>query len=350
MDRGTEGRAGAGSCGTAAEAGFDGAVSQAGLDEIAQILRQITGRIAVLVHNSTDGDTYGSGFALCCALQTLGKDVALVHEEPIPQYLASVLPERDFYLCLPDEAAMEGLFWDAVVVFDTADPKLLGKRVRLLGRTDCVINVDHHLTNQGFGHYNHVDVKAAATAELARLLIAALGLPLDRDTAIAIYMGICTDTGGFSYSNTTCRTHEIAAETLRFGLDVAHLRYRFFDAVTPEKLRCHGFVANAMRFYGGGKVAVAIVPGAALAAMGATEADCEGLVNLGRNVIGVEVSVLAREVRPGEFRVNLRGRGGADVAEIAKRFDGGGHRAAAGCTVKAAPDQIEGLLLAAIRG
>ena len=340
--------------------------------EIAGVLKSKRS-VAILTHNSADGDTLGSGLAMALALEKLDKRVSLIYEEQIPDDL-SVLPLYPGILTyLPDdgEGASERAFesihervlerrntseldrvcergWDAIVVMDTADVKLLGKRARLLEQSGCVINVDHHVTNMGFGTYNLIDADASASAEIAYRLVLALGVPLDRDIALCIYTGICTDTGGFSYSNTSAECHEIAAKTLAFGLDVAHLRYKFFDQISLGKLHCTGYVANRLRFSKDGRHAVVVVPASALDELGADEADCEGLVNIGRNVLGVEVSVFAREVKPGEFRINLRSRGEYDVAAVARKFDGGGHKLAAGCTIHAAPSDIEAILFAAL--
>lgn len=317
------------------------------LSEIAGLLLSKT-RLAVLTHNSADGDTLGSALAVSLALRKLGKDVSLIYEEEYPDYLSFLLKGKDFFIFLPDNPGILECTWDAVAVFDTADPKLLGERERLLKQTGCVVNIDHHITNDGYGDYNHVDVGVSSAAELAYELNDELGVPMDRDIAVALYTGICTETGGFSYNNTTCASHEIAAKTLRFGIDVAHLRYKFFDEISPGKLRCHAFVANTLKFHGDGKYAIAIVSAATLLELGATEADCEGLVNIGRNVVGVTVSIFAREIRPGEFRINLRSREDFDVAAMAREFGGGGHKLAAGCTICAEAPEVESMLLNAL--
>ena len=307
-------------------------------------------KIAILTHNTADGDTLGSGIALSIALQKLGKDISLIYEEKFPDNMSVLRTEHDFYVFLPDdEAAIMKRMWDAVVMIDAADPKLLGKRRRILDNTDCVINIDHHISNQCCDMHKLIDVSVSATAELTYHLIMELGVPLDRDMALSIYTGISTDTGGFSYSNTTAMCHRIAARTLEFGIDVAGLRYKFFDAITIGKLHCHGYVANTLTIHDDGKYAIAVVSAETLKELGASEEDCEGLVNIGRNVCGVEASLFAREVRPGEFRINLRSRGNIDVSKIARKFEGGGHKSAAGCILYADPTDVRSMLLQAIR-
>jgi len=329
-------------------AGADDRAGTAGqIKAIADLLRSKE-NIVILTHNSADGDTLGCSIAVGRALHRLNKNACILYEEKYTEYLEFLLEGYGSLIFLDDDPGALDRAWDAVIVFDTADPKLLGKRERMLNQAGCVINIDHHISNRLFGDVNLVVPGASATAELAYQLLAELGVPLDHYMALAIYTGICTDTGGFSYSNTTCASHEIAAKTLAFGIDVAHLRYKFFDAITPGKLHCHAYVANTLRFHDGGKYAIAVVSAEALDKIGATEADCEGLVNIGRNVVGVEVSVFAREIRPGEFRVNLRSRGSYDVSEVARKFEGGGHKLAAGCTVIAPSGEIESILLNAL--
>jgi phosphoesterase RecJ-like protein len=238
--------------------------------------------------------------------------------------------------------------WDILVVVDAGDVGRLGRRARLLDGGACVINIDHHITNQGYGDINLIVSDAAATAELVYHLIRRLGAAMDRDIAVCIYAGICTDTGGFSYNNTTSGCHEIAAEMLRFDLDVNKLHYLFFNAISYGKLRCHGYVANSLKFHYNGRLALVVISNSALEALGATESDCEGLVDIGRNVRGVEVSAMARETKPGEFRINLRSRNDADVSIMAKKFGGGGHTAASGCTINARAEDMEGLIVEAM--
>ena len=305
-------------------------------------------RVAFFVHNSTDGDTLGSALAIALAVSGAGKQACVVIEEAIPDYL-KMLPGQGLLKDLGELEEGEPARWDAIFVVDTGDTKLLGKRRKLLDGAACVVNIDHHHTNKRFGTINYIDTGSASTAEIAYMIIKAFGTPIDHDIAMCVYTGICTDTGGFSYGNTTSRAHFIAADLLRFGIDVAHLRYLFFDAITCGKLRCHGYTAQSLRFYYRSRLAVAVLSRDKLDAMHATDIDCDGLVDIGRNVIGVHVSALAREIRPGEFRINLRSRDGADVSEVAAQFGGGGHKAAAGCTIKADGSEVAGLLVRAMQ-
>ncbi|MDR1060644.1 MAG: DHH family phosphoesterase [Clostridiales bacterium] len=356
-------------------------IDMAGRDlygDVAEKLRAAES-IAVLVHNSIDGDTLGSALALVLALAKLGKKAVVLAEEKIPENL-SMLPCGDYVRQYGEGAgdgdagedagggcdvaggagesdaggapaevgAADAGPWDVLVVVDAGDPGRLGRRARLLESGACVINIDHHITNRGYGDINLIISDAAATAELVYHLICRLGVAMDRDIAVCIYTGICTDTGGFSYNNTTSGCHEIAAEMLRFDLDVNKLHYLFFNAITCGKLRCHGYVANSLKFHYSGRLAVVVISDSALEALGATEADCEGLVDIGRNVRGVEVSAMARETKPGEFRINLRSRNDADVSIMAKRFGGGGHVAASGCTICARAEDMEGLIVEAM--
>ena len=359
------------------EAG-SGAGASERIREIADIILT-KNRIAVLTHNSADGDTLGSALAACLALRKLGKDASLVYEEAFPGHLSVLLFDKSIFSLYregtgggggrPDSGGGDGNgcgggnvdgyaggehdsnvggSWDAVITFDTAGVKLLGKRVAMLSQTDCVINVDHHITNENFGHYNLIDTNASSTAEIAFELIQAMGVELDCEIALAVYTGVCTDTGGFGYSNTTARSHEIAAKALECDIDVSYLRYKFFDEISSGKLQLYGYVARELKIVEDGRLAIVVVPARALKEIGASEEDCDGLVNIGRNIAGVEVSVFARETQPGEFRINLRSRGGYDVAEAARMLGGGGHKAAAGCTVFADPSLVEGILLSAV--
>ena len=307
----------------------------------------------ILMHNSMDGDTLGSALALAFALKGMNKTVTVVKEEGVPDNLA-ILPGLDF-LADFSEDAKAGILSDAadsqsaVLVVDTGDTVLLGKRRIILENASCIINIDHHLTNIQFGDINLVEDGFSATAEVVFLLIEELKVPLSFNIAACVYAGICTDTGGFKYGNTTAQTHEIVAKLLQFPLNVEHMHFCFFDVMSINKLRCLQVVVNQLKFYLDGKLALVVITGEDFRRYEATPDCCEGLVNIGRCIQGAEVSILAKEVEDDVFRISFRSHGGVDVSTIAQRFAGGGHRAASGCLMKAAAAEVEQQLVFEVR-
>ena len=287
-----------------------------------------------------DGDTLGSALALSMALTKMNKKAEVIYEERIPQSL-SVLSGDGFLKEFSVYSEDIDRDWGIVVVVDTADPMMLGKRKHILPHASCVVNIDHHFTNKNYGDQILIEDSFAATAEIIFFLIKEMQVEIDYDIAICLYTGICTDTGGFKYGNTTGQSHQIAAELLQFNLDIAALHYLFFDAMSQKKLNCISFISTSITFHYQGRLAIAVIPHANYEELDASDEDYEGLVDLGRNVQGTEVSILAREIRENEFRLNLRSKGKTDVSIMAKNNNGGGHRAASGCTISVKSKNIK---------
>ena len=308
--------------------------------EIAELIRRHE-QITILTHQSMDGDTLGSALALAFAISSQdtnkesGKSVTIVADERVPDSL-SFLPGLDY---LTDFTLRNpGL----VIVLDTADLSMLGRRRALLEHAVCVINIDHHFTNMQYGSINLVEDGYAATAEVIYYLIQQLGAKQSFEIATCLYAAICTDTGGFKYRNTSAQTHEIAAKLMVFPLNVAEMNFRFFDEMSRTKLCSMRAVVENLKFYFDGKLAITVITTDIFKNTGASPEDCEGLVNIGRSVRGTEVSILAKEVNSGEFRVSFRSQGKVDVAALAQVYGGGGHKAAAGCTLRIPETEMSG--------
>ena len=301
----------------------------------------------LFTHNSMDGDTLGSALALAFALEKMGKSQRILISESIPGKL-SILPisrsvsdisEVDADFCAEGRIA---------VAIDTADPAMFGNRLDFFRKFGFSINIDHHITNKRYCDVNLVESAAAATAEIIYRIIKELGVEMDKSIAECLYAGICTDTGGFRYKNTTSSSHLISAELLKYDLDVDHMHFCFFEANTLSKIKIRGYVAHAMNFYYDGKLSIAIIPLEIFQRYGGSDEDSDGLVNIGRSVLGVEISILAREIKKDFFKVNFRSTRDADVSRIAAKFGGGGHRAAAGCSLNAEVNEVERLLVESV--
>jgi phosphoesterase RecJ-like protein len=298
------------------------------IEEIAEIIRN-NKSIAILPHVSADGDALASSLALGLALKKVGIESRIILEERIP-WVYEFLPGREM------SALYDGLDipYDLVVALDTGDLNRLGKRLGIFKAANKTVNIDHHTSNTQFAELNYVSAESAAAGEIIYELIETMCIEIDRDIAICLYTAISSDTGGFKFSNTTPLTHRITARLIEKGLNIAEISRRIFDEVALEKVKLMGIAVNTLELLEDGRIAIIEISLEMMKKTGAKDEDCDGLVNIGRNIRGVEVSVVLREMDNNEVRVNLRSNEWLDVAEIAVRFSGGGHKRAAGCTLK----------------
>ena len=279
-------------------------------------------RIVILTHQYPDGDTLGSGFALCRALQKLGKTARVECADEIPEKYAYLYEG----LALP---AFEPEFICAV---DVADSKLLGS-LEPVYANHIALCIDHHGSNTAFADELLLRADYAAAAMLVREVIAALGVEPDKAMAECLYTGIATDTGCFKYSNTTAYTLRMAAELLDCGVNNEMINRTMFDIKTRARVELERQALDSMRFYLNDRCAVMLITNAMIARSGAGENDMEGLAPIPRQIEGVWVGVTLREKKDGSYKVSVRTGNHADAAAICRLLGGGGHLRAAGCTL-----------------
>ena len=288
--------------------------------------------ILLIAHVSPDGDTLGSCFALYGALLELGKHAQVVCEDPVPA-IYRFLPFSD--QLIPPEQAKPA---EAVVCVDCADIARTGRCEPLFRAAKATLNIDHHGTNDRYADMNYVQ-KAGATGELIFNVIACLKVTLNKNIASCLYTAITTDTGNFSYSNTTPETMRIAADILDTGIDLPYLNRALFRTVPFHKLKLHSLAVSKTQLFEHGRNGISFITQEEMLSCGASGEDTEGIIDAIRDIDTVEVAALLRESDDGLIRVSLRGKSSADVSKIATRFGGGGHRLAAGCTMQPPIDQ-----------
>lgn len=309
------------------------------IDEIIEVLEK-SASVAVLPHVSADGDCLGSGLALGLALRKRGKHVVIYIEEEIP-YVYSFLPGKELVRVYDGQNPGH----DTAVALDTGDIERLGKRAEIFKNARVTVNIDHHATNYSFAEYNFVRPERSAVGEIIYDMLVKMGTEMDTGISTCLYVAITTDTGGFRYSNTTPQTHRIAAELIKNGVNVAEISQKVFDTVSLEKLRLMSLAINTIELFSNGRIAFLAVTEEMMRNAGAKEEDCDGIVNLGRNIRGVELAVLLRQLENGEVKVNLRSNCHVDVAAVANKFSGVGHKKAAGCTIKGEIGHIRAMVL-----
>lgn len=311
--------------------------------EIVKLIAE-AGGIAIFPHVSADGDAIGSSLALALALKNSGKNVVVYLEENIPT-VYRFLPGTGFARFYNDQ----DVGMDINIALDTGDVARLGGRGEAFFKAPCTINIDHHVTNTRFALFNFVDDLSASTGEIVYALLKKLRLEIDKDIATCLYTAISTDTGGFRYSNTTADTHRIASELLSSGIDIGELSQRIYDNTTYTKLKLTQKSIELLELHEKEKLAVVAISQADLSLAGARDEDCDGIVNIGRSIEGVEVSILVKEKAADEIRVNLRSKTCVDVSEVAAAFGGGGHKRAAGCTVKGTLQEVKEQMIKAVK-
>jgi phosphoesterase RecJ-like protein len=211
------------------------------------------------------------------------------------------------------------------------------------------INIDHHLSNPGYGDLVYVDPIAPATGEIIFELIKSQGLPFNRDIAENLYAAISTDTGSFQYPKTSPRTFEIAADLIRAGLDVGRLNQKLYENYPRRRVELLRELLRTMRFERGGRIASFKLDLKTATELGVLPEDNEGLIDHLRAIRGVIVAAFFEELPDGKVRVSMRSKSDAvDVCAICQKFGGGGHTLAAGARVRGTLAEVENKVLEAI--
>jgi len=294
-------------------------------------------------HIMPDGDSLGSVIALGLALESQGKQVVFVSGDPIPPGYA-FLPEVNRFAIghLPPGT------YDLLIVLDCSTPERLADVCRehplLKSNSICL---DHHASASLFCRYNYIDPQAAAVGEIVFDLLQILGIPLTYEIAVCLYVAILTDTGSFRYENTTAATHRRVAALLDTGIDPATIATRVYEEKPLRGIRLLQAALASLKVSPRGRVAWMTLDWGTMQALGATDADADGLVDYARIIRGVEVAILLRETAPGKTRVGFRSKRHVDVNRLAARFGGGGHPRAAGCLLDGQPGEIAAKVVSA---
>ncbi|MGZ5461815.1 MAG: DHH family phosphoesterase [Thermoanaerobaculia bacterium] len=279
-------------------------------------------------HRNPDGDALGSGIALQNLIRKLGKQAKLVVRDGFGKPLHNIPGANEVVISdtLPPDYPKA---YDALFTMECPEAHRTGYAV-LPGP---VVNIDHHLGNEMYGEINYLDVEAPSVGEMIlQLNRNHLRLPLDRDTATAMYVSLASDTGFFRYHNTTLRTFEAAEELVRAGVVPGDVSLWINESQTRGSIKLLGLCLTTLELHANDHIATTELPKRFFVEAGAEPEDTEGIVNFGRNIDGVLVSALLKEADDGT-RVSLRAKPGVDVQQVAAMFGGGGHKAASGCTI-----------------
>ncbi len=317
--------------------------SNASLADIAEALQRLH-RFVIVSHLRPDGDALGCALALALSLRAMGKDVTVWNEDGMLDKLR-FLPGSELVNTPPSRAEN----FDALVALDTATYPRLGTPLKAIGETKLTINIDHHISNPGYGDLSHIDAQAPATGQILYELLAGNGLPLDRAIATNLYAAISTDTGSFQYPQTSARTYEIGAELVRLGVKVGDISRELYESYPLRRLELLRALLNSLKLTAERRAASFALSMHTAATLGATPEDNEGLIDHIRGIDSVLVAVFFEEMEGGLVRVSMRSKTPQiDVSKICGSYGGGGHQLAAGARIRGTLDEVEARVLARV--
>jgi phosphoesterase RecJ-like protein len=311
------------------------------VNDVAALLRGAQ-RITAICHENPDADTLGAAIAIAIAAERMGKQAEVVSGDPPPPFLA-FLPR------VAQVRRAPGLEPDVAVVVDAGDLARTGSVAAEHGdwlTRARIANIDHHVSNPGFGIANWVDPTAAATCEMVALLLPELGVALDAELATALLAGIVQDTHTFAHPNATPRTLRVAAELVEAGAELARINRAVYADKPFSTLALWGMMLAGIGQRCDGRIVFASMTAQMLKEVGESATASEGFVDLLGSTKAADVTVLFKQVEEESTRVSVRTTERADAVAITGAFGGGGHARAAGCTVGATLDVARERVLA----
>lgn len=299
--------------------------------------------IIVGTHLNPDGDALGSAISMGLYLDSLGKSFEVLCHHAAPRNLR--------FLPFVDRIRTEGTEKkaDLGIILDLDSTERLGNHKERFDAVPKLIVVDHHVPHQAPGDVRIVNTSAAATAELLTKLYLQLGAPISPDMATCLYTGIVTDTGSFRFRNTSPSALQAAATLLERGAAFEKVSEEVFQSRQLSSARLLGHTLETMKLDMNDKLAWGVLSHRDFTWANAKDEDTEGFVNELLSIETVQVAALFREAVPGKIRVSVRSRGTIDVAEVTRKFGGGGHKNAAGCNFETSLEEAERRLVSELR-
>ncbi|PWT89473.1 MAG: bifunctional oligoribonuclease/PAP phosphatase NrnA [Blastocatellia bacterium] len=294
-------------------------------------------RFAITSHIRPDGDSLGSSLGLYWLLRALDKDVEVIMRDPVPHAYQQLPGAHNVRVTPVVDPTYHAVF--VIECSDITRPGLVDLDKQL------VVNIDHHSTTALFGTINWIDSTASAVGEMIYNLCKATGVRVTKEIAECVYTALITDTGSFHYSNTTERTFKVASELVRTGVKPAKTAEAVFASYPWSRIELMGAVLSTAKRDDTGRVACLRLSMEMQHNANASDEDADGFVNYPLTVGEVEAVALLKECEPGMYRTSLRSKGDVNVAKVAEQFGGGGHRNAAGCTLRGNWDETETLIV-----
>lgn len=281
--------------------------------------------IIIFTHENPDGDAVGSSLAFYQYVKDLGKDVEIIvpHFPKVYEYLPK-------YNEIKTEPSKEK--YDVAIALDCGDIKRLDDPNEVFLKSEIKINIDHHTSNGMFADLNYVDPISPAASQIVTKMFQYYKYEISKDVATCLITGIITDTGGFRYDGVTSETFMIAADFLELGVNISKIFKEALCNISMEKFEAKKLAQDRLEFIENGKIAYTYLTKEDMDRLNVVPADLEGIVENGRDIEGVEVSIFLYETDKG-FKGSFRSNNYVNVADLCLLFNGGGHVRAAGCTL-----------------
>jgi len=313
------------------------------MDQIINHIKKAN-HILLASHSDPDGDAVGSLLALGIAIGRRSQKTTIYNASPIPavyRFLPSV--ERIVRHIKKANA------YDLALIMDCGDLPRIGEASTTVSQIPVVINIDHHISNTGFGDIQLIDPLACSTAEIVYRLIKALDVPLNKAIATSLYTGILTDTGSFRFSSTNQAAFAISQEMTELGVEPHDVAQHVYGTYSLGRIKLLNLALDSIEISENGKLSIMTVTGAMFAETGTHPEDVDGMINYARRIEDVKVAALIQEQQNGNshsnshcrYHVSLRSDGTVDVAAIAGSFGGGGHASAAGFQIEATLTELK---------
>ncbi len=311
-----------------------------------EIIKQIRQNQVFLItaHVRLDGDALGSELALYHLLRSLGKDAVVYNQDSIP----------DNYRFLPGSEVIVNTLedpdrYDAAFILDCSEMERVGDKAGDITQIKRLLNIDHHISNDGFCHFSYIDPAASSTGELLYRLATAMSVALSREMATNLYAAILTDSGGFRYSSTTKETLVAAGNLVGCGADPQWISEHIYESNPLVRIQLLGKVLETLRFDLDGRVGSMVALQKTLDALGAKLEHTENFVDVPRTIQGVDVAIFYSEMNEGLFKLSLRSKDRVNVEKVARVFGGGGHMNAAACRIEGDFAAVHQRVLDAVR-
>ncbi|RLB86029.1 MAG: bifunctional oligoribonuclease/PAP phosphatase NrnA [Deltaproteobacteria bacterium] len=316
------------------------------MDQIIRYLKN-SNHILIATHINPDGDAIGSLTAMGLSLDVLNKKTTLYNESSIPAVYRFLPAANRVVRNIKNEN------YDLAVILDCGNLKRIGMAVSVVRQIPIIINIDHHVTNTHFGHFQLIDTSACATAEIIYRLIKQMDVPINKAIATSIYTGILTDTGSFRFSNTTRASFSICQEMVGLGVDPYYIAQHVYGTYSLGRIKLLNLALDSIKISDNGKLSLMTLTQEMFHETHTQAEDVDGLINYAKRIEDVKVAALIMEKRNSKkklnkisrFDVSLRSDGTVDVASIAASFGGGGHFIAAGFSIETTFSDITSQML-----
>jgi bifunctional oligoribonuclease and PAP phosphatase NrnA len=313
-----------------------------GIDSIVKSIKDKKNRrFLVTSHQNLEGDAIGSMLAMAELLKQAGKKVILLPPEDMP----------DTYKFLPNAKKVKirhnikNTDYDIACLLDCTGLDRLGKVQKAICLKKPLMNIDHHISNEKFGTINWVQADMSCSGEQVYHLFKKMDLRINKRAALYIYIAILTDTGSFKYSNTTAKTHEIAAELISHGIDPTDIYRRIYEGAKRSNLALLSSVLSTLDMAMDSKIAWVRITKKMLKDHSSNMDDTQDFISFPRSIRGVKIAIAFKEAGKDLIKASFRSNDGVDVNKLARLFNGGGHASASGCTIKGNMAEVEEAVL-----